>query len=337
LAMASSVSGHCFLVALFLLSVTANGEFKENFYDTSCPKLQETIKSVITSALSPDKGGEKRMGASLLRLFFHDCFVQIYIHGGSEMSNSVSRPAAFGMQGCDASVLLDETAQNSERTADPNVSLRGFNVIDTIKTKLEEICPRVVSCADILALATREAVFQLSNGITSWTLLLGRRDSTTANRSQAQTDLPRPSFDISTLIQSFKNKSFTPNELVALSGAHTIGLAPCSAAANPTVLKDRPECTTLILGSGLARLDVDTPEAFDSKYYDGLLKNKGLLNSDRELIKDPKLKKLVNDYSSNPKLFSTDFASAMEKLSKLGVLTGTNGQIRANCNKVNIN
>ncbi|TVU33224.1 hypothetical protein EJB05_25014, partial [Eragrostis curvula] len=313
--MASSVSGHCFLVALFLLSVTANGEFKENFYDTSCPKLQETIKSVITSALSPDKGGEKRMGASLLRLFFHDCFVQ----------------------GCDASVLLDETAQNSERTADPNVSLRGFNVIDTIKTKLEEICPRVVSCADILALATREAVFQLSNGITSWTLLLGRRDSTTANRSQAQTDLPRPSFDISTLIQSFKNKSFTPNELVALSGAHTIGLAPCSAGANLEVIAERKECTTLILGSGLARLDVDTPEAFDSKYYDGLLANKGLLKSDQELLNDPNLRKLVNDYSSKPDLFSAHFARAMEKLSKLGVLTGTNGQIRANCNKVNSN
>jgi len=60
-------------------------------------------------------------------------------------------------QGCDASILLDDSATiRSEKNAGPNKnSVRGFQVIDEIKAKLEQACPQTVSCADILALAAR--------------------------------------------------------------------------------------------------------------------------------------------------------------------------------------
>lgn len=63
-------------------------------------------------------------------------------------------------QGCDASVLLDESTPNSERNAGPNVgSARGFEVIDQIKSEVDKACGRsVVSCADILAVAARDSV-----------------------------------------------------------------------------------------------------------------------------------------------------------------------------------
>jgi peroxidase len=61
-------------------------------------------------------------------------------------------------------VLLDDTSTlTGEKTAGPNVgSLRGYDVIDTIKSQIESLCPGVVSCADILAVAARDSVVAVS-------------------------------------------------------------------------------------------------------------------------------------------------------------------------------
>lgn len=67
-------------------------------------------------------------------------------------------------QGCDASVLLDDTPTLAgEKNAGPNLnSLRGYEVIDGIKSQVESTCTATVSCADILALAARAGVVFVS-------------------------------------------------------------------------------------------------------------------------------------------------------------------------------
>lgn len=66
------------------------------------------------------------------------------------------------IQGCDGSVLLD--GSDSEKLAGANLnSARGFEVIDSIKTAVENSCSGVVSCADILAIAARDSVLLVSS------------------------------------------------------------------------------------------------------------------------------------------------------------------------------
>lgn len=56
-------------------------------------------------------------------------------------------------------MLLDSKGNNkAEKDAAPNGSLHAFYVMDDAKKELEAHCPGVVSCADILAIAARDAV-----------------------------------------------------------------------------------------------------------------------------------------------------------------------------------
>ena len=45
------------------------------FYKKTCPALESIVKSILNEALDEDI----TQAAGLLRLHFHDCFVQVYI------------------------------------------------------------------------------------------------------------------------------------------------------------------------------------------------------------------------------------------------------------------
>jgi len=55
----------------FFFVALASAQLSPTFYDTSCPGALHTIQAAVREAVAT----ERRMGASLLRLHFHDCFV----------------------------------------------------------------------------------------------------------------------------------------------------------------------------------------------------------------------------------------------------------------------
>ncbi|QCD88752.1 peroxidase [Vigna unguiculata] len=311
------------VTTLVLLATVCDAQLSSKFYDRTCPNALSTIRTVIRSAVSK----ERRMAASLIRLHFHDCFVQ----------------------GCDASILLDDSSSiESEKTALQNVdSVRGYNVIDEAKTEVEKVCPGVVSCADIVAVAARDASFAV--GGPSWTVNLGRSDSTTASKSEATGDLPLFTDDLDTLISRFQKKGLTARDMVTLSGAHTIGQAQCftfrgriysnasdiDAGFASNRLRGCPSLNNNENDKKLAALDLVTPNSFDNNYFKNLIQKKGLLHSDQVLFSGGSTDSIVSEYSNNPTTFKSDFAAAMIKMGDIQPLTGSAGIIRKICSSVN--
>ncbi|KAK6924415.1 hem peroxidase, partial [Dillenia turbinata] len=317
-----------FALAPLCLSRKTNADYLyPQFYDHSCPKAQEIVESVVAKAVAQ----ETRMAASLLRLHFHDCFVK----------------------GCDASLLLDSTGSMiSEKMSIPNRnSARGFEVIDEIKSALEECCPATVSCADILALAARDSTV-LTGGPT-WEVPLGRRDSREASLSGSNNNIPAPNSTFQTLLTKFKLQGLDIVDLVALSGSHTIGNSRCASFRQrlynqtgnglPDLTLDqsyaaqlRPRCPRSGGDQNLFFLDFVSPTKFDNFYFKDLLANKGLLSSDQILLtQNAQSMELVKQYAENNELFFQQFAKSMIKMGNLSPLTGNRGEIRKNCRNIN--
>ncbi|CAL5022957.1 unnamed protein product [Urochloa decumbens] len=289
------------------------------YYNKRCPSLQPAVRSAMARAVAADPN----TGAAVLRLFFHDCFVN----------------------GCDASVLLDGPA--GEKAAAPNAnSLRGYEAIDSVKSQVEAACPGgVVSCADVLALTARDAVSLL--GGPSWTVRLGRRDARAASRDAANANLPGPGSGLPALVAAFAAKGLSPRDMTALSGAHTVGRARCATfrgrvngggeAINATYAAGlRGACPA---GGGadgaLAPLDAETPDAFDNGYFRALVQRRGLLHSDQELYNGGSQDALVRKYASNGPAFAGDFGRAMVRMGNLAPAPGTPLEVRVNCRRPN--
>lgn len=317
---------------IFFLSVvlhmhnTASGQppLSIDFYSKTCPQLP----SIVFQGMQEAVRTQPRNAASILRLFFHDCFVQ----------------------GCDGSILLDDVpGLQGEKGAVPNKnSARGFEVIDAIKAQVEAACKGVVSCADILALASRDGVV-LSNNGPFWDVPLGRRDSTTASLSGANSSIPAPSSNLSTLISMFQAKGLSSDDLVVLSGAHTIGLARCtnfkqrlynqSGSEKPdpnlnfaALQEMKSVCPPFGEDNNTYPLDKSST-LFDTSYYKDLLINEALLNSDQVLYSTigSSTRPLVERLANDQKAFFHKFTAAMIKMGSINTLTGSNGEIRKNC------
>ncbi|PUZ67298.1 hypothetical protein GQ55_3G423700 [Panicum hallii var. hallii] len=329
---------HHLVAATLLLLLLAGGchgaPLKAHFYRRSCPAAEALVRDIVLARVAADPAA---LPAKLLRLFFHDCFVR----------------------GCDASVLIDSTPGRSaaEKDAAPNASLGGFDVIDTAKAVLEAVCPGTVSCADIVALAARDAVsFQFGRDL--WDVQLGRRDGVVSRASEALANVPSPSDNFTALEARFAAKGLDVKDLVILSGAHTIGVAHCntfaarlsggsgpsSAAADPTLnaayaaqLRARcgPDPAAAASNNATAvPMDPGSPARFDAHYYVNLKLGRGLFASDAALLADRRAAGMIHRLTRQAH-FLQEFRNAVRKMGRVGVLTGERGEIRRDCRAVN--
>lgn len=132
-----------------------------------------------------------------------------------------------------------------------------------------------------------------------------------------------------------------------IEGAHTIGQARCTSFRehiyngtniDSSLAQTRQSNCPSTSGSGddnLAPLDLQTPTVFDNYYYKNLVGKKGLLHSDQELYNGGSTDSQVSSYGNSQGSFFSDFAAAMIKMGDISPLTGSSGEIRKNCRKVN--
>ncbi|KAE9447195.1 hypothetical protein C3L33_20893, partial [Rhododendron williamsianum] len=239
--------------------------------------------------------------------------------------------------GCDGSVLLDDTKRfKGEKNALPNRnSLRGFEVIDTIKADVERACPSTVSCADILTLAAREA-FSNQEGLSGtfhWAGVLVRsldysKPFSNSKQGFVLLSVGANRWTYHRLCSMFhiQEEAFQLQRLWKARSYSRFSLLSGLRSTCPNVDKSNTK---------LAPLDTATAYMFDNTYYDNLVSNSGLLESDQALMGDPVAASLVSSYSMYPYMFSQDFGASMVKMGSIGVLTGQVGEIRKKCGSVN--
>ncbi|XP_072993754.1 peroxidase 60-like [Typha latifolia] len=314
-------------VALALLSLavveTDAAALQVGYYRGKCGK--KDVEAIIRGVVAARFRQDPTLVAALLQLQFYDCFVN----------------------GCDASILLD--GPSCEKNAAPNLSARGYDLIDEVKVAVESACPGVVSCADIIVTATRDAIV-LAGG-SPYDVRTGRRDGRISLAKNV--NLPAPSISVPEAIGVFKKKGLSANDMVILLGGHTVGVTHCSSFAdrlydyNKTGKSDQKMdqsfATTMKAKcpkNGKTNNKVNFKQnslnsyALDNNYYKQVVAKKGILHIDQRLAFDPATTAMVASLA-NGSDFPRRFSDAMIKLGAIQVLTGTQGEIRRSCRRTN--
>ncbi|XP_021738897.1 peroxidase 45-like [Chenopodium quinoa] len=317
------------LIYLLILSPNqCSAQLKRDYYRDSCPNVESIVRNSVKKKLQETFV----TGPATLRLFFHDCFIQ----------------------GCDASVILASRTGDAEKDAEDDLSLAGdgFDTVIRAKEAVESVpeCKNKVSCADILALATRDVI--LLSGGPKYGVELGRKDGRISTKASVGGHLPQAHFNYKQLRNMFASHGLSEVDLIALSGAHTLGFTHCSQFSKRIYNYNSQSSIDPTLNQGYAKqlqkacprdvdprvavpLDPASPLKFDNSFYKSLQQGKGLLASDQALYSTRKSKRVVNAFASNSTLFERIFVSSMTRLGRLGVKTGNQGEIRKDCRVIN--
>ncbi|KAG6427409.1 hypothetical protein SASPL_111653 [Salvia splendens] len=313
------------LIPLLLQFPYGESEIQNNYYSESCPKAEEIIKEQVTALYH--KHGNTAI--SWIRNLFHDCVVK----------------------SCDASLLLESAnGVESEKATSRSFGMRNFKYIQTIKHALEKECPSTVSCADIVALSARDGAVMLGGPYIE--MKTGRKDSKVSYAAQVESSIPNHNDTVSAVLSTFQAIGIDTQGTVALLGAHSVGRVHCInlvqrlyPTVDPTLDPDYAEYLKKRCPSPnpdpkavlYSRNDRETPMVLDNMYYNNIIKHKGLLVVDQQLVSDPNTYPFVQKMAADNGYFHDQFAKALLILSENNPVSGDEGEIRKDCRFVNTN
>lgn len=212
-------------------------------------------------------------------------------------------------------------------------------------------CARLSFFASFLSWTRTDSVNSQAGG-PSFNVELGRRDGLISQASRVAGNLPEPTFKLDELNSMFASHNLSQLDMIALSGAHTVGFSHCSRFAkrlysfsstspvDPSLDSNYAQqlmaaCPQNVDPSIAIDMDPTTPRTFDNAYFQNLVAGKGLFTSDEVLFTDSASQSTVTDFANNPGDFSGAFINAMRKLGRVGVKTGGDGEIRLDCTAFN--
>ncbi|KAL6311941.1 hypothetical protein AAG906_012076 [Vitis piasezkii] len=176
----------------------------------------------------------------------------------------------------------------------------------------------------------------------SWKVETGRRDGRVSNITEALTNLIPPTANITQLKSGFQQKGLSVKDLVVLSGGHTLGTSHCSSFSSRLynfsgkgdtdpdldpnyIAKLKNKCKQGDANS-LVEMDPGSFKTFDESYYTLVGKRRGLFET-KAYVK--------LQATTHGSTFFKDFGVSMINMGRIGVLTGTSGEIRKECALVN--
>ncbi|KAK6128273.1 hypothetical protein DH2020_037986 [Rehmannia glutinosa] len=250
-----------------------------------------------------------------------------------DVVGGANRNGTYGL-GSEAFIIASPN-NDAEKDAPDNLSLAGdgFDTVVKAKQAVQAQCPGIA-------------------GGPAYNVELGRRIGLISQASRVSGNLPEPDFNLIQLNTMFAKNNLSQTDMIALSGCHTLGFSHCSRFANriysfspsnpvdPTLDPSyaqqlMQECPQNVDPQIAINMDPVTPQTFDNVYFQNLVGGKGLFTSDQVLFTDPASQSTVTDFAKNTGDFNGAFITAMTKLGRVGVKTGSQGEIRRDCTAFN--
>ena len=252
---------------------------------------------------------DKNCGGILVRLSWHDAGT-FDAKGGSGGPRGAQRFAA------------------GESTHDANNGLgvaRGL--LEPIKSAFPDI-----TYADLWSLAAVTAIEEMGGPKISWRP--GRSDAQSSSDSVEEGRLPDAQLGCPHLRNVFNRMTFSDQEIVALSGAHTVGAAHADRSGHEGPWTRRPNHFDNQYFKDLVAVDWKPVDAAESGGTKGQIVYKPannpkatemMLPTDVAMLSDAGMRPWVDLYAADQDRFFQDFSSAFTKLQELGVSFGGAG------------